>query len=195
MKRKVVIIRHGNTALNSKDCIRGWSDVPLDEKGFRQADKLGRDLKDSGIDAIISSDLTRTLQTSASISRESGIPILATTTALRPWNVGKYTAQPAEKVHPILFRMAVEESDENIPEGESFTSFKTRVLVGTIAFLNEYPDKLIALVAHHRNDRLLRGWVEAGCPDDFEIDFDHFGQKGIEPGTFDVLEIKSNYLI
>lgn len=194
-RRKIVIIRHGETALNVKKEIRGWSDIGLDQHGIEQAEKLGKELKDSGIDMLVASDLTRTLQTANRVSCESGIPLLATTMALRPWNVGKYTAQPQEEVLKILMKYATEKPEENLPEGESFDSFRFRVLMGIISFLNEYPDKLIGFVAHHRNDRLLRGWYEAGCPDDLEIDFDHFNQKGIEPGTADVLEISSDLLI
>lgn len=194
-KRKIVLIRHGETALNVKDNIRGWSDIPLNEHGKEQAEKLGRELKDSGIDMLVASDLTRTLQTASIVSQESGIPLLATTMALRPWNVGKYTGESGKIVHPILMKMAIENPDENLPDGESFTSFKYRVIMGVIAYLNEYPDKLIAFVAHHRNDRLLRGWVEAGTPPDLEIDFDHFNQLGIKPGTCDTFDIDSEYLI
>ena len=193
-KRKCVIIRHGQTRLNVSDKIRGWSDIGLDETGFEQAEKLGRKLKNSGIDMLIASDLTRTLQTAACISKESGIPLLATTLALRPWNVGDYTAKPGKEVHPIMMDFAENKPDENIPNGESFNSFKYRVIMGVIAFLNEYEGKTIGFVAHHRNDRILRGWYEAGCPDDLEIDFEHFSQFGIEPGTYDILEIESDYL-
>lgn len=190
-KRKFVIIRHGETALNVQDNIRGWSDVPLNEHGHKQAEKLGRELRGRGIDMLIASDLTRTLQTANIISCESRIPIVATTMALRPWNVGRYTGESGAKAHPILLEYAIEKPEENIPEGESFESFKMRVLIGLISFLNQYPDKLIAFVCHHRNDRLIRGWYEAGAPDDLEIDFEHFNQHGIEPGTADILEISS----
>lgn len=196
-KRRVVIIRHGATLMNleKEQPIRGWLDISLAPEGFEQAEKLGRKLKDSGIDMLVASDLTRTLQTAVCVSRESDIPILATTMAMRPWNVGKYTGVSAKEAHPILFKMAVEEPDKSIPEGESFNSFRYRVLTGMIAFLNEYPDKTIAFVAHHRNDRILRAWYEAGCPDDFEVDMSHFGQHGIDPGTADILEIESSLLV
>ncbi len=196
-KRRVVIVRHGATLMNleKEQPIRGWLDISLAPEGEEQAEKLGRQLKDSGIDMLVCSDLTRTIQTATAISRESGIPLLATTMALRPWNVGKYTGTSAKIAHPVLFKMAVEEPDKAIPEGESFNSFKYRCIMGVISFLNEYPDKLIAFVAHHRNDRLLRGWYEAGCPDDLEIAMEHFNQHGIEPGTADVLELTSTYLV
>ena len=193
-RRKIYILRHGETALNVTDRIRGWSDVPLDDKGVAQAIKMGKKLRDSDLTMLIASDLTRTLQTARNVSEESGKPVVHATQILRPWNVGKYTGHPASEVHPILLKMATETPEENIPEGESFESFKNRVLMGIIAFLNQYPHEIIGFVVHHRNDRIVRAWYEAGCPSDFEVDLAHFNQKGIEPGTFDVLEIKSNLL-
>lgn len=192
--RKCYLIRHGETALNAEKKIRAWSDVPLNEEGFEQARDLGKQLKGSSIDILIASDLTRTLQTSAIVSEESGIPLFATSMALRPLNVGKFTAQPQDKVFDIIKDYALHKPDETLPEGESFTSFKYRCLMGIVAFLNQYPDKNIAFVAHHRNDRLLRAWVEAGCQDDLELDNDHFFDWGIEPGEVDEFEITSNYL-
>lgn len=194
-KRKTVIIRHGQTALNAQDRIRGWSDVVLTPHGEEQAEKMGKQLKGSGIDILIASDLTRALQTANIISRESGIPIIAATINLRPWNVGNYTGKPQDEVLQVLKRLAIENPDKEIDGGESFTSFKFRCLLGVIAFSNEFNDKTIGFVAHHRNDRIIRSWFEAGCPDDLEVDFDHFFQKGIEPGTFDVLELKSRLFI
>lgn len=186
-----MIIRHGETALNVDGKIRGWSDVPLNSHGFAQAEKLGKELKGKGIDYLVSSDLTRTLQTAQTISVESGIPVIATSMSFRPLNVGKYTGELASKVHPMIMRAALEEPDEPVGGGESFDSFRYRVLMGLVAFLNEYDDCVLGFVCHHRNDRLIRGWVEAGCPSDFAIDMTHFLQHGIDPGTADTLTISS----
>lgn len=194
-KRKLVIIRHGQTALNVDDRIRGWTDIPLDEKGKRQAKKLGEELTGSGIDILIASDLTRTLQTARIISCASGIPVVAISMALRPWNVGDYTGKSAEQVHKILVKHALETPEEPIKGGESFESFKYHSLMGVVSFLNEYPGKLIGFIGHHRTDRVLRAWMEKGCKDDFSLDFEHFFSKGIKPGTADVITIESNYLI
>lgn len=194
-KRTIVVCRHGETALNKDDRIRGWSDVPLNPHGVEQAKAMGRKLKDVGIDLIVASDLTRTLQTASQISFESGIPIMETDIALRPWNVGDYTSKPAKEVHGILMKLATQKPEEPIKGGESFDSFRFRVLVGVVSFLNKYPGKLIAFVTHHRNDRLLRSWYEADCPDDFDLDFEHFGQHGIEPGTYDVLDLESDLFV
>lgn len=192
--RRIVILRHGQTALNVEDRIRGWSDVPLDETGEEQAEEMGKKLRHSGIDMLFASDLTRTLQTAMAVSRESGIPIHGTTTALRPWNVGDYTGEPGPEVHKILMRLATNAPTQEIKGGESFYSFKYRVITGMIGILNSHPGKLIGFVCHHRNDRLIRGWYEAGCPDNLDIELDHFNSHGISPGTYDVLDITSDYL-
>lgn len=193
--RTVHLARHGQTALNKEKRIRGWSDVGLDETGFEQAYALGKRLKNKGLDMIVCSDLTRTIQTATCISKESGIPLVATTMALRPLNVGDYTAKPQDEVLEVIREYMLEKPEENLPGGESLDSFKYRCIMGIISFMNEYPDKNILFVAHHRNDRLLRAWVEAGCPDDLELDTDHFFVKGIEPGTVDEFTIESCYLI
>ena len=194
-KRRVYIVRHGQTKMNIDDRIRSWSDVPLDPTGFAQAMKMGKELKGKKIDYIISSDLTRTLQTAQMLSLESGIPVVATTMALRPLNVGKFTGESAAKVHPMIMKHALEKPDVAFPEGESFDSFRYRCLLGTIALLNEYSDCTLCLVTHHRNDRLFNAWIEAGCPDDFELDMEHFNNKGILPGTCDLLEFSSPLII
>lgn len=193
--RTVFLIRHGETALNAEKKIRAWSDVPLNEDGFEQARNLGKKLKGSSIDMLISSDLTRTLQTSSLISEESGIPLVHTSIALRPLNVGKYTAEDQDKVLEIIKNFVNDKPDETIPEGESFASFKYRCLMGIIGFLNQYRDKNICFVSHHRNDRLLRSWIENGCPSDLSLDLDHFFDYGIEPGEIDEFEITSTYLL
>lgn len=193
--REFAIIRHGVTALNKDDKIRGWTNVPLSPDAFGAVRKLGKELKSSNIDYLISSDLTRALQTAQYISLESGIPIIATSENLRPWNVGEYTGKSAAKVTPLLKELAMDFPDEIIKNGESFNGFKHRCILSTIGFLNEYSDKVIAFVAHHRNDRLLRGWMESGCPDDFDINFDHFFQEGIKPATMDILNFSSSLLI
>lgn len=194
-ERKIVLIRHGQTQMNKEDRIRGWKNVPLDTKGFEQAQQVGRELKGNGIDYLVSSDLTRALQTTQQISLESGIPLVAVSSAFRPLDVGTFTGELAEKVHPVIMQLSLEAPEDPVGGGESFDTFRYRVLMGLISFLNEYDDCLLGIVCHHRNDRLIRGWVEAGCPDDFSIDMDHFFQKGIPTGSWDVLELESDLLV
>jgi 2,3-bisphosphoglycerate-dependent phosphoglycerate mutase len=62
----IYLIRHGETTLNATRILQP-PDTPLSEEGLAQAEALGRRLKGQHVDAILSSDLSRTLQTSQAI--------------------------------------------------------------------------------------------------------------------------------
>ncbi|MDE2102440.1 MAG: histidine phosphatase family protein [Patescibacteria group bacterium] len=181
--------------MNQEDVVRGWTETALDEEGERHARKLGKELKDSRVDCLIASDLLRTMQTAMIVSEESGIPIVALSPNLHTWNVGEYTGKPTDTVDPILERMAEEEPEKEIKNGESFNNFKTRFLLQVIALMNEYSDKTVAFVVHGRNLAVMNAWCEAGCPSDFELDNDHLGYEDFPPATAHAFTIKSCYLI
>lgn len=183
-KYPLILARHGNTALNEDgDKIRGWRDVPLSEKGEQEAKELGKRLKDKQIDAIISSDLTRAKQTAESISKETGVPIIAFTKGLRPWNAGIFTGVESNKVLSKLDEY-IKNPDKQIPEGESFNDFKNRYLDEINHIKRMFPDKLILAVAHHRNNVTLDAWLKAGERPDYQIDPSAMQEKGIPPADF-----------
>ena len=64
---RLCIVRHGETAWNAEHRVQGQLDVPLNGIGLRQAEAVGRALKDERFDAVYSSDLTRARQTAAPI--------------------------------------------------------------------------------------------------------------------------------
>ncbi len=179
---EIVIIRHGSTKLNSEDRIRGWSEIPLDAHGKREAKSLGEKLKDSDIHCLIASDLDRTQETAAIISSITGIPFEKVTKDFRPWHLGEFTGQPTEKVHPLMAEFAREYPDDKIKGGESFNTFKERFLDGLFKIKKQYPGQRIGIVTHHRGDRIFAAWKAKGFPKSKEVDIDVFLRKGIEPG-------------
>lgn len=56
-------IRHGESEANRRGAYAGWAQVGLTDKGREQAALLGRRLKGIAFDAVFSSDLLRTRQT------------------------------------------------------------------------------------------------------------------------------------
>ena len=175
------IVRHGSTKMNSDQKIRGWDDVPLDEEGLKQAEATGEKMKKEKLDGIISSDLIRARQTAEAISRHTGAPILDITDGLRPWSLGYITGQNIEDTLPAILEF-IENPDWTVDKGESFNDFKNR-------FLDKFDEiqamgKNIAIVAHHRNDRLLAAWEKKGMPENREIDASVMNGEGIEPGDY-----------
>lgn len=62
MKKKVYLVRHGQTLFNRKELIQGWCDSPLTKLGHAQAKATGQYFKDKGVhfDKAYCSSLGRT---------------------------------------------------------------------------------------------------------------------------------------
>ena len=59
----IYIIRHGQTELNNKRVLQGRSDYPVNTHGIAQAKEAARQLRDIHFDRVLSSPLTRAIQT------------------------------------------------------------------------------------------------------------------------------------
>lgn len=188
----LVVIRHGSTALNneSDERFRGWADVPLAQEGVKEITDSLPALKKAKLDGLITSDLSRTVATAQIISKELNIPILEKTPNLRPWNLGYLTGQPVKPNLPILQDYIKNKPDTPVPQGESFNSFKQRTLREIQSIQQRYPNDKIGIVTHHRNERLIQGWMDEGKPDNaLKVSPKPFMNKGIPPGSFTDHEI------
>jgi len=187
----LVVIRHGATALNSEsdEKFRGWADVPLSDEGRDQATEAGKLLKNSHIDGIITSDLGRTVETAERLAKEIGAPVLEKTKGLRPWHLGDLTGQPVKPNIPAL-QAYIKNPDMKVPGGESFNDFKKRMVNEVLKIQKKYPHDKIAIVTHHRGERLLQAWMDAGKPTDhMKLSAEPFMHKGIKPAGFTDFEI------
>jgi broad specificity phosphatase PhoE len=179
----MILVRHGETDLNQKHRVRGWSDIPLNEHGLAQAEKLGKELQAKGVDVICSSNLCRATKTAEIISHHVKAPIIITE-GLRPWNVGEHTGQESDKVAPILEDHAKNKPDVPLKGGESFHQFKDRFLQTVQAIRDKFSGQKTALITHHRGDMILKAWEKVGMSADHKVDLSAFldWKKGIEPG-------------
>jgi broad specificity phosphatase PhoE len=91
----IYIVRHGETEHNINEIIQGQIDSPLTEKGKKQAKARAEDLKNMHFDAIFSSDLGRTVQTSQILKINRQLEI-NTTKLLREKFFGIYEGKPAK---------------------------------------------------------------------------------------------------
>lgn len=69
----VYLVRHGQTALNVEDRLRGHADPPLDEVGIRQAQNLADALVGTLPVRVLSSPLARAAHTAQIIAEEAGV--------------------------------------------------------------------------------------------------------------------------
>lgn len=77
MTGRVLVVRHGRTALNADGRLRGHLDPPLDEVGLREAAAVAAEFSESRIVKILSSPLLRAVQTAGAIAEVAGVAVTA----------------------------------------------------------------------------------------------------------------------
>jgi len=72
---RLFLVRHGETESNRLGLALGRADVPLNERGRWQAQRLARALAAVPLAAVYSSPLSRALDTARAIASEHGLPV------------------------------------------------------------------------------------------------------------------------
>ena len=177
----LILIRHGQSVWNAENRFTGWTDVDLSERGVKEAEEAGIELRDQVIDVIHTSDLIRA-------KRTAEIVILANvcskdTVTKSDWRLnernygslqGLNKAETAEKHGAEQVRIWRRSFDVAPPEGESLEMTAKR----TIPYFEEEirPDLesgMSVLVSAHGNSlRSIVMHIEGISPNDivsFEI--------------------------
>lgn len=177
---KILLIRHGETAWNAVRRLQGHTDIPLSPTGERQAQALARALEKEPLDAIISSDLGRALQTARAVAALHPQVALHADPGLRERGYGAFEGllytEIAER-YPIEFaEWQARDVDAVMPAGErvaeSFRQFYQRCQEGIARWAAQYPDQSILIVAH---GGVLECAYRAACglsidgPRDFQV--------------------------
>lgn len=199
--RTFQLIRHGATSMNNDDVsvdrIRGWQDIPLSKSGRTEAHNTARKIarSDDPPDCIYTSDLKRAADTADIIAKHCNAPKPTRTKDLRPWDLGDLAGKTTKEALPDMTKYACDTPDKAVPGGESFNSFKSRAFKGLHDILsNEKPNKNVAIVTHHRVERLLKGWKKAGYPADGGIDTEEFNKKGEPTGRVEDFSVPMDRL-
>ncbi|MGK5083192.1 histidine phosphatase family protein [Bdellovibrionota bacterium FG-1] len=72
---ELFIFRHGETDWNAQGRFQGHIDIPLNSRGREQARALVEKLQSKGIEAILSSDLSRAVETAQIVAAELKVPV------------------------------------------------------------------------------------------------------------------------
>lgn len=125
------LLRHGEINPGPERRFVGQTDLPLTDKGVHQAKWWGRRLKDTGVGAIVASDLVRCRMTAEIIAKATGLP-LQLMAQLREIDLGDWenrTMESVRKNEPE--RWAARGNDLagfRPPGGESFADLADRVV-------------------------------------------------------------------
>lgn len=65
---RIILARHGETEWNARGLPQGWADIPLNETGKTQAEELAKNLSGIHVDAILTSALSRAVDTAKKVA-------------------------------------------------------------------------------------------------------------------------------
>ena len=155
---RLLLVRHGDTELNSRERYWGHTDIKLSEAGLRQAEKLRDRLATEKIDVIYSSELQRASETAKIIASRHQLDV-TTCAELRETNFGKIeglTFDEVSRLYPELTKLWVNWSLQlKFPDGESVDELNSRVSKFLDRLKKHAPDETILIVAHAGPLRLL----------------------------------------
>ena len=115
-EQKFLFMRHGKTEHNEAGIIQGQADSPLTEEGRKKAEEVAKNLKDTGITKIISSDIGRAQTTAEIVAGELGLDI-EYWPELREVDAGDISGQKTDG-RPFLERMVEADTGETLEELE-----------------------------------------------------------------------------
>jgi probable phosphoglycerate mutase len=138
------IVRHGETDFNRNRVMQGYHEIPLNERGIRQATLLAHRLMDERLDRIVSSDLRRAVMTACIVASHTGIA-LDYDPALRERNPGLLTGKSYDD-EPRFFT----DPAYIPPEGEGVIEFRARVRQAFegLAATARHTEERVAVITH-----------------------------------------------
>ena len=92
MMTTLYLVRHGETVDNANQIMQGQTQGALNENGIRQAQQLRDEWREKPLDAVIASDLKRSIDTARIIAEPHGLEVV-TTPLLRERDWGDFTGR------------------------------------------------------------------------------------------------------
>ncbi|MCL1631226.1 histidine phosphatase family protein [Sporolactobacillus sp. CPB3-1] len=137
----ICLVRHGETDWNAIGKLQGREDIPLNERGRKQAELVGRFLESQKFKAVFTSPLLRAKQTAEIINRHIGnLPLFEDSDFI-------------EKAYGEASGMTIPERDRHFPDGkipgmEPIAHVRERVARGLSSVSAHFPGHRVLLVAH-----------------------------------------------
>jgi broad specificity phosphatase PhoE len=149
---RVYLARHGRTALNAQDRLRGLSDPPLDEVGIAEAARLAHALAPKHPTTVISSPLQRAVATAHAIGA-CGAPVTIDV-RLNDRDYGPMTGRLREEVEREYG------SVDLAPGVEPLAAVAVRARQAFFELVADYGPGPLVMVSHDAFNRALLGQLD-----------------------------------
>lgn len=145
------LIRHGETVDNVAQIMQGQTQGCLTEHGREQAEEVAARLAKEKIDAIVSSDLRRAIQTAEIISTRHGLPV-SVTPLLRERDWGSFTGRYIPDLKDEVWPEDIESLDCLLERAQRFLEYIMTNYEGqtVVAVGHGIVNKAIQAVFYHK---------------------------------------------
>ncbi|MGM0125175.1 hypothetical protein IGI37_002573 [Enterococcus sp. AZ194] len=160
----IYFARHGETQWNKDGLVCGRADIPLTEKGYQQAEALGKKVKtlSTPITKIIHSPLIRAKETARAVSEANQISMIEDA-RLAEFDFGIYDGRP---VANIEFQTDRPNFAVRFPKGESVLDVAARIYPLIEECLADEENTYL-LVCHNALIRVIHTYFDSIKNDDF----------------------------
>lgn len=150
---RIIAVRHGETPWNVETRLQGHIDIPLNDRGRWQAERVARALAHEPIARIYSSDLSRAWETARTIAhRHPHAGEVHAHTGLRERAFGTFEGQTyadiAQRWPEDNVRWKQRDPHFAPPGGETPTQIHARIASTVTELARQHPGEQIVLVAH-----------------------------------------------
>jgi probable phosphoglycerate mutase len=186
MSTHVYLVRHGETVSNHEGRVQGWLDVPLNELGLRQAERIAHRLQHDHIHAIYSSDLSRARVTAEHIGRALNLPVQLDE-RLREHRLGEIQGLNSDEIRAKFPERAAQQAMSAArvpaPGEEPMEQFAARVRACVEELIAKHPEQTLVLVSHGGTIHVLLA-LYLGMDIHRPFSF-HFGNASLTKVSFD----------
>ncbi|MFH1587828.1 MAG: histidine phosphatase family protein [Candidatus Diapherotrites archaeon] len=156
---KLILCRHGQTEWNKIHKFQGLTDIPLNETGLEQAEKVSELLLNEKFSEIYSSKLIRAIKTAEIINENHSVP-MHKLSELNELNFGVFEGKSMEEViaefGESIYERVYHKYDFMHLKGQSYVEKDINEILPLLKkLISRHLNESIAVVAHEGVNRLI----------------------------------------
>ena len=152
-KKRIILVRHGETDWNKQGRFQGQIDIPLNQNGKAQAQAASEFLKNVSIQKAFSSSLSRPRETAQIILKEHPGIEISLKENLKEIGHGKWEGKLESEIKSdwpdLLQEWKIQPEKVQMPDGENIKEVSTRSIQGWIEICESLKNDETALVVAH----------------------------------------------
>jgi broad specificity phosphatase PhoE len=185
---RLILVRHGKTDWNAINRIQGGVDVPLNAEGLQQARGVAAQLSGEKIDAIFSSELSRSFATAEEIARSYKIKVKRFK-ELNELNQGLWQGLLVTEVKKRYKRQYnLWKADPTLvqpPKGENIKDVYDRVINLMQRLIDKFPVKTVCIVSHE----IIIGLIKCHLRD---VDLKNIWDFTLKPASWEIIDVEKS---